>query len=132
MRVIISRNPDGMHVSQARFYGKWKHITVRCLHSLGTSNNLGSVIYFAVEPFHLSSSINRPTFAKVSLFMKNPNDRSFWVSKRAEAVRPLNSLSSIPTMLIFLSVLVGSSCQHQLGLHWLPYQPSDWWIDWLL
>ena len=77
LKVIISRNLDGVHVNQTRFKGKWKNIFIRSFNSPSTSNKLGSVINYAVEPFHLPSSMNRSLFSKVSTFMENPNDRSF-------------------------------------------------------
>ena len=122
--VIISRNPDGMHVNQTRFNGKWKHISIRCFNSLGTSNNLGSVITFSVEPFHLSTSMNKPFFAKLSIFMKNPNDRCFLGVKESSSHR--NSQTS-QLMVIYTNNVDFPVCflkdthQHQLGIHWLPY-----------
>ena len=56
LKIIISSNSDGVHVDQARFNGKWYHITIRGFNSLGTTINFGSVINLAIEPFHLSSS----------------------------------------------------------------------------
>ena len=56
LKVIISRDLDGVHVDQARFNGKWYHISIRGFNSLGTTNNLGSVINFAVEPFHFPAA----------------------------------------------------------------------------
>ena len=76
LKIIISRDSDGVHVDQARFYGKWYHISIRGFNSLGTSNNLGSVITLAVEPFHLSSSMDLPALTKVGIFMEDSNDRT--------------------------------------------------------
>ena len=94
LKIIINRNSDGVHVDQARFNGKWYHISIRGFNSLGTNNNFGSVINLAVEPFYLPSSMDRPAFAKVGIFMEDSNDRMLCVSRRAEAVitfRPVNS-----------------------------------------
>ena len=108
LKIIISRDSDGVHVNQARFNGKWYHISIRGFNCLGTTTNFGSIINLEVKPFHLSSSMNRPAFTKVSIFIEEiPMTGPLCVSRRASAgttSRPANSLSSIQTMLILLWV----------------------------
>ena len=77
LKVIISRNSDGVHINQSRSSSEWEHISRRGFNPLGTSHNFGSVIHLAVKPFHLSSSMNRSPFSKMSIFMENSNDSSF-------------------------------------------------------
>ena len=67
LKIIISWDSDEVYVDQARFNGKWYHISIRGFNSLGTTNNLGSVINFAVAPLHLSSSMESPAFTKVHI-----------------------------------------------------------------
>ena len=134
LKLSISRNPDGVHMNQTRFNAKWKHISNRGFNSLGTSNNFGSVINLTVEPFHLSSSMNRSSLTKMSIFMKIPNDRSFVGVKESSSCQNIQTsqLMVIYNNNVFFCLFsVGSSHQHQLDLHWLPYQPSDWWNGWL-
>ena len=65
--------------------------------------------------------------------MEYPNDRSFLAVK--ESSWSHNIQTSQRMVIYALNVyiphlgLVGSSYQHQLGLHWLPHQPSGWLID---
>ena len=53
----------------------------------------------------------------------------FWVSKREAAVTK-SQLMIIYTINVDFPVCLLLD-EHLLDLHWLAYQPSDWWIDWL-
>ena len=58
LRIIISRDLDGLHVNQARFNGKWYHISIRGFNSLGTNNNFGLIINLGAKPFHLTEVLH--------------------------------------------------------------------------
>ena len=131
LKIIIRRDSDGVHVDQARFNGTWYHISIRGFNSLGTNNNFRPVINLAVEPFHLSSSMDRPPFTKVGIVMEDSNDRTHlcikksWSSYHIQASQfMIIYFNNVDLPVGFLNDL--TSYQHQLILHWLLYQLNDW------
>ena len=132
LKVIISRNPDGVHINQFRSNGEWEHISSKGFDSLGISYNFGSVIHLAVKPFHLSSSMNKSPLSKMSIFMENSYDRSFLGVKMSSSSHNIWSSQFMIINVDFLSVFVGLSCQDQLVLQRLPYQPNArCLVDWI-